>query len=131
MIRRPPRSTLFPYTTLFRSQGARAVPDVLEFAAAGAARSRSAARMLALESLHAGFLVDAHHVGAERWLRVELADDADLFAKIGVGAVEPQAHAMRAEVLGAQDAADLALAEAPAGAPHQALAQRGIRPDVP
>src|SRR3712207_7822129 len=25
MIRRPPRSTLFPYTTLFRSQAARAV----------------------------------------------------------------------------------------------------------
>src|SRR2546426_3288306 len=28
MIRRPPRSTLFPYTTLFRSRGARArAPD--------------------------------------------------------------------------------------------------------
>src|SRR5437016_6910923 len=27
MIRRPPRSTLFPYTTLFRSLGARAVDD--------------------------------------------------------------------------------------------------------
>src|SRR5687768_17876982 len=26
MIRRPPRSTLFPYTTLFRSCGARAQP---------------------------------------------------------------------------------------------------------
>src|SRR3712207_7987582 len=26
MIRRPPRSTLFPYTTLFRSEGARAEP---------------------------------------------------------------------------------------------------------
>src|SRR2546430_12270688 len=26
MIRRPPRSTLFPYTTLFRSGGARAPP---------------------------------------------------------------------------------------------------------
>src|SRR2546426_1885114 len=26
MIRRPPRSTLFPYTTLFRSHGARRVP---------------------------------------------------------------------------------------------------------
>src|SRR5437762_9922747 len=26
MIRRPPRSTLFPYTTLFRSQGPCAVP---------------------------------------------------------------------------------------------------------
>src|SRR5437867_8537905 len=29
MIRRPPRSTLFPYTTLFRSrEGLRAAPDV-------------------------------------------------------------------------------------------------------
>src|SRR3712207_9540079 len=28
MIRRPPRSTLFPYTTLFRSAGARIVFDV-------------------------------------------------------------------------------------------------------
>src|SRR5260370_22881032 len=27
MIRRPPRSTLFPYTTLFRSQGLRRAPD--------------------------------------------------------------------------------------------------------
>src|SRR5690349_22822790 len=26
MLRRPPRSTLFPYTTLFRSRGARALP---------------------------------------------------------------------------------------------------------
>src|SRR3989442_7578185 len=30
MIRRPPRSTLFPYTTLFRSLGIEAVQDVLE-----------------------------------------------------------------------------------------------------
>src|SRR3712207_8996047 len=28
MIRRPPRSTLFPYTTLFRSQGLRLLLDV-------------------------------------------------------------------------------------------------------
>src|SRR5690349_23715651 len=28
MIRRPPRSTLFPYTTLFRSQGPMALVDV-------------------------------------------------------------------------------------------------------
>src|SRR5687768_18018599 len=27
MIRRPPRSTLFPYTTLFRSDGAQEEPD--------------------------------------------------------------------------------------------------------
>src|SRR3989475_10649092 len=28
MIRRPPRSTLFPYTTLFRSQSARSYPTL-------------------------------------------------------------------------------------------------------
>src|SRR3712207_7996266 len=28
MIRRPPRSTLFPYTTLFRSNGRRGLPGV-------------------------------------------------------------------------------------------------------
>src|SRR3712207_7231812 len=28
MIRRPPRSTLFPYTTLFRSRSTRGVPSV-------------------------------------------------------------------------------------------------------
>src|SRR3712207_7284199 len=36
MIRRPPRSTLFPYTTLFRSLGADAV--VIRHPSAGAAR---------------------------------------------------------------------------------------------
>src|SRR3712207_8778350 len=30
MIRRPPRSTLFPYTTLFRSQAAQQVPQAGE-----------------------------------------------------------------------------------------------------
>src|SRR3712207_6924606 len=29
MIRRPPRSTLFPYTTLFRSEGADSLTDLL------------------------------------------------------------------------------------------------------
>src|SRR5476649_771658 len=33
MIRRPPRSTLFPYTTLFRSPTNYAPPDTLSFAA--------------------------------------------------------------------------------------------------
>src|SRR2546422_5900151 len=28
MIRRPPRSTLFPYTTLFRSRGAKGCPGI-------------------------------------------------------------------------------------------------------
>src|SRR5436309_12722849 len=30
MVRRPPRSTLFPYTTLFRSKTGQGVPDILE-----------------------------------------------------------------------------------------------------
>src|SRR2546427_4735140 len=38
MIRRPPRSTLFPYTTLFRS-------DIFGDSALGAARQRSRAEM--------------------------------------------------------------------------------------
>src|SRR2546426_9096050 len=43
MIRRPPRSTLFPYTTLFRSLGVwfdlrcRRIPNVLTVAGLGAA----------------------------------------------------------------------------------------------
>src|SRR2546427_1088888 len=44
MIRRPPRSTLFPYTTLFRSRasgrGHRAVPRAMGDAQAGAGRAR-------------------------------------------------------------------------------------------
>src|SRR3712207_7390257 len=32
MIRRPPRSTLFPYTTLFRSSAQSALPEVLRAA---------------------------------------------------------------------------------------------------
>src|SRR3712207_7363770 len=36
MIRRPPRSTLFPYTTLFRSQEAMPVRNLLAFLAAAA-----------------------------------------------------------------------------------------------
>src|SRR2546421_8411319 len=32
MIRRPPRSTLFPYTTLFRSHGSKAALDPLDSA---------------------------------------------------------------------------------------------------
>src|SRR2546430_9766837 len=35
MIRRPPRSTLFPYTTLFRSRGARRDQNLLERQAEG------------------------------------------------------------------------------------------------
>src|SRR5689334_24275880 len=44
MIRRPPRSTLFPYTTLFRS---------------GRARCAEACRVVRIVDLHVGVVVDA------------------------------------------------------------------------
>src|SRR2546430_8696735 len=64
MIRRPPRSTLFPYTTLFRSHGADpAVVHLLEFAVAvafiddrrpaiAAARAREDRKSTRLNSSH-------------------------------------------------------------------------------
>src|SRR5256885_16466228 len=51
MIRRPPRSTLFPYTTLFRSrprrrEGCAAVSAAAEIRAAGTGRRVAAARFV-------------------------------------------------------------------------------------
>src|SRR3712207_7358250 len=43
MIRRPPRSTLFPYTTLFRSTGARVVSSIREKTSARGRPAASAA----------------------------------------------------------------------------------------
>src|SRR3989449_1563812 len=43
MIRRPPRSTLFPYTTLFRSRGERAAGRLLQGNGGEADRTASAA----------------------------------------------------------------------------------------
>src|SRR3712207_7483014 len=43
MIRRPPRSTLFPYTTLFRSEATRAVTSRGSRSSAGGGTARAAA----------------------------------------------------------------------------------------
>src|SRR3712207_9112780 len=56
MIRRPPRSTLFPYTTLFRSEPARACP-----------RLRSSLRLRASASVRA---CNFSHLGAGAWERL-------------------------------------------------------------
>src|SRR5437588_1431861 len=44
MIRRPPRSTLFPYTTLFRSQGRRRAHEFRGVSAIAVQRARSRLR---------------------------------------------------------------------------------------
>src|SRR2546428_9807519 len=53
MIRRPPRSTLFPYTTLFRSHGGGEVRD-LALVVAGAMRLRVVPRRLDVAVSHVG-----------------------------------------------------------------------------
>src|SRR5258708_11823305 len=53
MIRRPPRSTLFPYTTLFRSELARST----KFPVRDAARMQKAARGAAPEARRAAFCI--------------------------------------------------------------------------
>src|SRR2546426_2555821 len=58
MIRRPPRSTLFPYTTLFRSRIGRITSNLLAFARAGSNQralvdmNDIARRTVALRSYH-------------------------------------------------------------------------------
>src|SRR2546430_14978173 len=61
MIRRPPRSTLFPYTTLFRSQASLDMleSDIKELVAAGASADRERARTVFAqlrEALSSGLL---------------------------------------------------------------------------
>src|SRR5260370_23500715 len=46
MIRRPPRSTLFPYTTLFRSNSSTAPGDITNFAASPASSEPSTSSRL-------------------------------------------------------------------------------------
>src|SRR4051812_49947514 len=58
MIRLPPRSTLFPYTTLFRSLGAHALEVLVRL------REVLAVRALALDQVRDG--VEAEAVQAER-----------------------------------------------------------------
>src|SRR5258708_14720664 len=72
MIRRPPRSTLFPYTTLFRSRAADAQrrPDLVQrrgrhrpgHAPAGAARHGQAGDVLAVEDRKSTRLNSSHQI---------------------------------------------------------------------
>src|SRR3712207_7667669 len=66
MIRRPPRSTLFPYTTLFRSGVDPAHAAVFEDALAGVAAGRAG---------EFGFVVGVDRVGQAEALREHGAED--------------------------------------------------------
>src|SRR5207253_11190281 len=73
MIRRPPRSTLFPYTTLFRSISTTPViaGDSFEMDAVGALRLSPLRRGLAIDSTVDifTFYVPHRHVYGEQWIK--------------------------------------------------------------
>src|SRR2546425_3140984 len=82
MIRRPPRSTLFPYTTLFRSQATR---DRLVQLARGGAAAREAA-----QSAAEGLGTVALEAGAnDHWSR-EIAKSAGGGRALGGGVGAPR-----------------------------------------
>src|SRR3712207_6951802 len=73
MIRRPPRSTLFPYTTLFRSAGLALLDDLQ--ALAGRRQLLRAQREIGLEALQLG--LGDHALGEQALGAVELAARVD------------------------------------------------------
>src|SRR5256885_14525504 len=73
MIRRPPRSTLFPYTTLFRSQ-----PDLWVTANLYLPAKKS-------ESMPGMLIVHAHHAPKTQG---ELQDMGIMWAKLGCAVLE-------------------------------------------
>src|SRR5947209_17327135 len=66
MIRRPPRSTLFPYTTLFRSYAHRLHVGVGVLPVAAVRVRRVVGEPLVKESLAGDIVVDADDVGRAR-----------------------------------------------------------------
>src|SRR5689334_24814322 len=63
MIRRPPRSTLFPYTTLFRSMGCQKRPDVF---VGRSSKNRRAGDLVAVEMEDWEYRPVAFRVQADR-----------------------------------------------------------------
>src|SRR2546428_2338627 len=85
MIRRPPRSTLFPYTTLFRS---RVEPPALLLALAQHQRVLDLSRQARDDALHLSNLVRRQR--EERLVREDLA--RHLLALAGRAPLQPALH---------------------------------------
>src|SRR2546425_4929022 len=79
MIRRPPRSTLFPYTTLFRSRIARSA------GASAAANATASRNTLAAPSTNGSR-------GATRILHFRVHVEAELLVEVGVDVARPEAQ---------------------------------------
>src|SRR5258708_19723094 len=70
MIRRPPRSTLFPYTTLFRSRESGNFRLDREMAGVGPARSRDEGPRLLLDDMRLKLLRGMANVGDRKSTRL-------------------------------------------------------------
>src|SRR2546430_4035740 len=96
MIRRPPRSTLFPYTTLFRSEPARVEHQQHLLAPLGLVLSRDDLAALGGRLPIDVAQVVARHPFAQRFEQPTLAELADrrhaLLAPRGPGDRRPQPH---------------------------------------
>src|SRR3712207_3357510 len=115
MIRRPPRSTLFPYTTLFRSELAACAVDDTRALAHGRERVRvqQLDRVRGLRQVQGDYVGAAVHVrGARRALHAELA----VALGCHVGVICDDLHAEPARALGDE------LADAPEPEHPQRLA---------
>src|SRR5258708_21263649 len=61
MIRRPPRSTLFPYTTLFRSKGLNGMRQAIDFGGLAAEPEVIGDLLIALVHYHYGYFRSEEH----------------------------------------------------------------------
>ena len=94
-----------------RNERLRAVADVLELAAPCTTRSRRAIRVLALDGLDPGLLVDRQHDRALGGSAIQRADLIDLLPELRVGAMQPLPNTVRPQVARLQDALQMAAAD--------------------
>ena len=115
-----------------RGQRLCTVADVFEFVAAQSPGLRVAIRMLALDGLDAGLLIDAQHHAALGRAPVQRANRVDLLAELRVGRMQPLPNAVRPHVASLQNALQVATADvldhASLHCAHAQLIQRRQRP---
>src|SRR5437667_4009388 len=97
MIRRPPRSTLFPYTTLFRSRGAQSLEDAFLGVRVDAREAivEQQDRSVARSEEHTSELQSHHDLVCRLLLETKKKDDGDsskfVYFKVLHAVLEPPA----------------------------------------
>src|SRR3712207_3118565 len=86
MIRRPPRSTLFPYTTLFRSQSLGSMLHFLK--EIGRLRDYKITQTHQLQPMESRYLVNIHETGVEHGYHHSLAPIARIVQSNAIEAAQ-------------------------------------------